>query len=518
MNFHFDQSKLLKIWQNIFTDEQFFREAGLRHYLVGYYPRDTKPIDLFDFLIKYAPSFANPKLTPTAAYCHVFKAKRLAPKEYDDAAKKLGKLVSELFLRTEEYIVQATAIQNMAQYPSDALLELYAQPALKSCFEDYWRKIQPNITNTEHTENQGFKFLAKRATAHQTYINYCIQMQYYERLNFELLETVLHDTINAQLLYFQNSIDVFEINYRSKANVNRSNVYNLDLLPQPTDPPLVALYRNLTRCLKSTDVTEKENTIEQFLILFAKYQDRFSINERFDMFNLASNCIIALTKLDRFNDHYFNLLFQLYRLRETSNCMLNNEGAMESVLYQNVVTIALLVGEIAFAKQFTTDYNEKQVSITLQQRTNAKELFQYNLGNIAFYEKRYNEVEKLLRFNETQHNILNLHAEILILKTYFEQDMLLLCGKYIETAERTSGFLLRLKQFENRISREKAVNITLYQNFSTILGTIAAWYKTTRIGLTVDFSADATEQLFTKNSPTFEERWLRAKIKMGTKG
>ncbi len=521
MNLQLSNTKLVKLWQIIFADETIYKQKAFRYYVEGYYAEGAKPILLLNYLFKFAPDFSSNKLNATQAYLLVFNKKRLSVREFDMAQMQLRHLLSDLFLRTEEYIIQAKALYDAQNYPSETLLELYGQAALKTCFEDYWRKTEPLINNLEIAKNQGFTFLAKRANAQQAYLNYAIQMQYYDRLNFEALETALHDTIIAQLLYFQNSVAVFEVDYQRK---NKRNL--LDKLldndaaasqTHDTGPPLVAAYRYLTLGTKSQDTTKKEHAIQAFLILFAKFQHIFTKNECADMLELANNCIGQLIQYDRFNDDYFRLLLEIYRLQEASSCLLSNDGVIGTIFYKNVVTVALVVGELAFAKQFTATYKDKQLAITIQQRTDAQETYQYNLAQIAFFEKRYNEVEKLLRFNETQYSILSFHAEILVLKAYFEQDLLDLWGKYIETPERPNSFLLRLQQFQQRIIREKATHIDRYRHFATILLAIANVYKTHRIGTKIVLSAQFISVLFDENSPTFEERWLRTKIKMGTK-
>ncbi|MEY4927183.1 MAG: hypothetical protein RI894_1619, partial [Bacteroidota bacterium] len=214
---------------------------------------------------------------------------------------------------------------------------------------------------------------------------------------------------------------------------------------------------------------------------------------------------------NRFNDDYYKILFKLYKLREAGAVLLNADGNIGLMNFKNIVTVALTVREIAFAKQFTADYQPKLPTLTAQQRTDAQEVYRYNLAHIAFFEKRYAEVETLLRFNDTHHSILYLDIEVLILKAYYEQELVNLHGKLIETLTRPSSFILRLKQFENRLSHEKTANIRLYENFAQILTIIASLYKKHRIGTKIDLPETWVEHLFAKHAPTWEERWLRSK-------
>ncbi len=519
MNLQISQTKLIKIWQIIFAEGQPYTLKALRHYITGCYARDPKPLLLFDCIAKYAPEFQHEKLNSTNAYLVAFTAKRLAPKEIEAAETKLKLVLSELFQRTEEYIVQANALLNMQHSPNISLLELYSQPQLKTCFDDYWRKAQTLIqfdakSTTKHEQGQNgyFRQLYERYWALQIHQDYCLQMGYLERLDFETLGTALRDFTSCCVLRFQLETDAYSSNYRLDDSEVGMTKYDIPLEIQANDPPLLALLRCFTRSLHSPILAEKEESINIAINLLHENYRLFSQSELIELFSMAANCIASLIHTNRFYTYYYAKLHDLYKLKEEIGLLLKPHGTLALMQYKNSVTVALIVGDVEFAKRFTEKYKDNLVNIVQKHRTNADEMYQYNNAQIAFYEKRYLDVEKLLRFNETQHTILSLDAEILILKSYFEQELLEFRGKLIETPTRKSSFLLRLQQFEQRISREKAANITMYKNFHHLLTSIASLYKTYRIGTQIELEDNFEEALFAEFQPTLEERWLRTKI------
>ncbi|MEY4927178.1 MAG: hypothetical protein RI894_1614 [Bacteroidota bacterium] len=519
MNLQISQTKLVKVWQIIFAEGQPYTLKALRYYTAGCYPRDPKPLLLFDFIGKYAPDFQHEKLNSTAAYLVTFAAKRLAPKEYEAAETKLKLTLSELFQRTEEYIVQANALLNMQHYPSIPLLELYTQPQLKTCFDDYWRKaqtlVQPAATAAAAKYAQGqsgnFRQLNERYLALQIHQDYCLQMGYMERLDFETLGTALRDFTSCYVLRFQLEADAFSSNYRLDDRAVGMTKYDIPVEIQANDPPLLALLRAFTRSVNSPVLHEKEESATAAVALLQQNYTLFSQTELIELFSMAANCIGSLIQANRFNTDYYKKLHDLYKLKDEIGLFLQPHGSISLMQYKNSVTVALMVGDADFAKHFTEKYKDKLVNIVQKHRTNADEMYQYNKAQLAFYEKRYLDVEKLLRFNETQHTILGLDAEILILKAYFNQELMEFKGKYIETNVRKSSFLLRLQQFEQRLLREKTANTMMYKNFTQLLAIIANGYKTHRIGLKIEMPETWLEDLFVNHAPTLEERWLRSK-------
>ena len=178
--------------------------------------------------------------------------------------------------------------------------------------------------------------------------------------------------------------------------------------------------------------------------------------------------------------------------------------------YKNSVTVALIVGDVDFAKHFTEKYKTKLVNIVQKHRTNSDEMYHYNKAQIAFYEKKYAEVERFLRFNETPHSILSLDAEILLLKAYFEQELIERRGMYLCTEQHTSSFAIRLAHFKQHIGREKDAQITMHTNFILIMEAIVQLYATYKIGWKIP--ENLTINLIKQHTPTVEERWLRKKL------
>ncbi|MEY4927838.1 MAG: hypothetical protein RI894_2274 [Bacteroidota bacterium] len=509
MNLQLQQTKLLRLWQIIFAEGQPYQLKGLRHYVVGYYARDPKPLALIDYLAPFAPTFQSAKLNPVQAYLATFNAKRIAPKEMEGAEIKFRLVLTDVFQRTEEYIIQTAALIDFKNYPHSGLLDLYTHQSLRDCFEDYWRSkgkaLSDNfpVVDIEEKRPLGFRYLHERFWAKQAYMDYQLMVGEYSENNLIDVANALHDCTEAYQLRLEVEQLVFGADYRYDLNseVAKTNI-----------SPLLSLYKTIKIGLNSSDNREKETCANQVFILFEQQSSVLSYQEANEIFTNISNLISNMLRIDRMNDTHFARLHRLYTLAENIGVLWHKDGTLDWLAYKNVVTVSLIVNDLERAKTFTESQKKRLLQNTKTHRSNTEDAYQYNLAQIAFAEKRYFEVENLLRFRNDEYSLLSVNAEVLLLKTYYEQEIKELRGKYLQTDSRKSSFLLRLNQFKKRIKKEKALQITMYNNFLYYLDFLANLHCTYRIGTKIPEDALDTKTLFEEHTPTLEERWLRKKV------
>lgn len=110
---------------------------------------------------------------------------------------------------------------------------------------------------------------------------------------------------------------------------------------------------------------------------------------------------------------------------------------MDTVVFRNIVTVGLRLGEMAWTEAFIHEY---QRFLPEAQREN---IVSFNLSQVYFYKRDYDKVIETLRHVEYEDVITNLNAKTLLLTTSDERDQSHFTPSWkvsgpISTATRTS--------------------------------------------------------------------------------
>lgn len=119
-------------------------------------------------------------------------------------------------------------------------------------------------------------------------------------------------------------------------------------------------------------------------------------------------------KINQGKLHFLSESFQMYVEVIDKALIYNEQHQMSHWTYKNVVVLALRLGEFDWASHFVEHY---QGRIPEAFRKNA---VTYNLAQIQFYQKDYEEVLSLLQEVEYEDVTYNLGAKTMLLATYYE--------------------------------------------------------------------------------------------------
>ena len=113
----------------------------------------------------------------------------------------------------------------------------------------------------------------------------------------------------------------------------------------------------------------------------------------------------------QFLREYFNLIAGLLK-----NGLLIENNQLSPWHFRNTVVAGLRLGEYSWVEHFISDY---QQYLPDSFRANA---LSYNLAQLYFYQKRYDQVIQQLRNVEYEDISYNLNSKVLLIQTYFETD------------------------------------------------------------------------------------------------
>lgn len=173
--------------------------------------------------------------------------------------------------------------------------------------------------------------------------------------------------------------------------------------------PAVEIYYTIMLTLTEPEDEKHFDALKELLHTKAQL---FPPLEQRDLYQYLKNYCIK--KINQGSREYVRTLFNTYK-EILANKKIMNVDFFSQWEYKNVVTIALRLGEKAWAKNFIEGYN---VYLQPAERKNA---FTYNMANWYFFEKRYNMVLKLLQEVEFTDLYYQLDSKSILLKTYYEQ-------------------------------------------------------------------------------------------------
>lgn len=177
------------------------------------------------------------------------------------------------------------------------------------------------------------------------------------------------------------------------------------------DYPPTALYYQIYLTL--TDA-EEEAHYHKLKNLLTKFGNLFPPREAKDVLYMAAQNY-CIRKINQGNRQFTQELFTLYK-DILSKDILVEQGELSPWYFKNIVNIALRVGEYDWAENFINQYSSM---LPEQLRENS---LSYNLAQVFFFRKDYEEVLEQLRNVEYDDVAYNLGSKAMLLATYYETD------------------------------------------------------------------------------------------------
>lgn len=183
----------------------------------------------------------------------------------------------------------------------------------------------------------------------------------------------------------------------------------------------------------------------KFRLLLSDYPHLFPKSEEKILFDFAQN--YCVNQINQGNNKFLNELFSVYKSIIEKN-FFDIEGSLESSLFRNIVVVALRIGEYVW----TEDFIKKHIKLLppdLRENT-----YSFNLSQLYFYQKKYNQVVKILQEVDYTDYYTNLSAKTTLIMTYYE----------VNEIDPLFSLLESFRVYLNRNNEIPLARKTLYKN------------------------------------------------------
>lgn len=210
------------------------------------------------------------------------------------------------------------------------------------------------------------------------------------------------------------------------------SILELSKLPEYRNLPLVAVYRaayemeiNRLRSVDKETLEEKiqgcfKASMEGFSSLVAllnEYDEKLSHGVKLDCYTLATNFCTHQVKFNNLN--YSEEVFKLFERIESKGYLLTDDGKIRLGKLNNVIIAACHNKRFDWAKTVLLKYKD-----CLEETSQSENIYNFNLGQIAFYEKRYEDADSSFSKVELKPADFTyfITCKVLLLKCLYELD------------------------------------------------------------------------------------------------
>jgi hypothetical protein len=279
------------------------------------------------------------------------------------------------------------------------------------------------------------------------YLNqYQIQKNFYELQDFETKRGVKSniEEISEHLDFFYIGEKLRLITEAESRTQLKAHDYNIALKEEVLglinvhinrlgESPQIKIYYQIYKMLSEEDADTYYYHLKELIEKYAHFFPRDVAVE--ELYGAAQNYCVK--KVNAGNPSFLNELFELFKLLINQNFIIS-DGKINPWYFKNIVFVGLRLGKYDWTEAFILKYQEYLPDAL---KANA---VTYNLANLYFYQKRYNEVIQQLQYVEYDDLTYNLNSKALLLATYYEIDEIDLLESHIDTFDT---FLKRRKDF-----------------------------------------------------------------------
>lgn len=172
--------------------------------------------------------------------------------------------------------------------------------------------------------------------------------------------------------------------------------------------------------------------------------------------HLLNYCIV--TKINAGITRYFQEIFSLYKTA-LQQAIIFEKGVLNPNHYKNIITVGLQVQAYDWVEEFTKTYTPK---LPAEHQKNA---LNFNLANIYFEKKDYQQVIQQLREVEYENLSYALGSKIILLKTYYELNEMLALDSLIDSFRI---YLHRNKRISRELKQQYLNHLRFVKKLSSI--------------------------------------------------
>lgn len=326
---------------------------------------------------------------------------------YDDT--RFRKYVSDLYKLFEEYFIQ----RSLDRYPNlrlnllaEHITQAKAEPLRQAIHQQLLRELENNPLRN------GAYYFDRYRSEKTIYYLLDLENRRSDRANIEEMSNHLDDFYLIEklrfliLVYSRKLLKTFDYQLEIGENI-------IPFLEQSgkLSNPSIAIFYNIYRLYAAP---QDESHYHALVQLLDQHQHLFTRQEAMDeLYTSAINYCLGKANQgnQQFLREYFNLIASLLK-----NGLLIENNQLSPWHFRNTVVAGLRLGEYSWVENFISDY---QQYLPDSFRANA---LSYNLAQLYFYQKRYDQVIQQLRNVEYEDISYNLNSKVLLIQTYFETD------------------------------------------------------------------------------------------------
>jgi hypothetical protein len=341
---------------------------------------NTSVHQLFFYLIKYYPEFAENKIEKVKVYKKLFPLKK-----YDE--NKLSKIMSELTKILEEYIITRQSKSNELSNKIQ-LLRFYNERNLEKHYKQIEKEIEKLLENIPIgvlTQTLAYQYEEIRIT-HDLKTN--------DRdANYQKVYNVLTAFTDAEKLRWQN-------------------LSNISLFPKLKEDKNHTILYIVNKKIETLLNTNNEQILFEILEFFKVNNTKIEDEQKRDiLYSLLYYCI---TQINSGNSIYYPITIDMFHSIETNKLILNYYNKIDLSTYKNYITISLKINKIDEAELFLEKY-KKHLPDEIKE-----EVYSFNKALILFEKQNYSDVLDLLLHCKFTDVFYKLNQRRLIIKTYYE--------------------------------------------------------------------------------------------------
>ncbi|MCB0661580.1 MAG: hypothetical protein KDC24_02480, partial [Saprospiraceae bacterium] len=259
-----------------------------------------------------------------------------------------------------------------------------------------------------------------------------------EKSEYEILDSEIKRVAKSNIDEISGNLDAFfiaeKLKYYSSVLTQQQYVrhdYQVEFMEEiftwiknenKKQIPAIDIYYQI--CLTTLE-PENEKHYARLKELLTMFGTQFPKNEAITLYYSAINYCIR--NINRGKKEYNNELFRVYKEMVEKDIVLSELDQVSPWDFKNIVQNGLFLQEYEWTEDFIRDYGEK---IPVQYRENA---VTFNLGQLYFYQKRYEEVLMQLRNVEYDDITYALNSKAFLTWAYLELDEIELLMFHIES-------------------------------------------------------------------------------------
>ncbi len=232
------------------------------------------------------------------------------------------------------------------------------------------------------------------------------------------------------------------------------------------------------------------------LPVLQKYSSFFPYEELQNIYNYLQNYCIE--QINKGESQFLKETFNLFKDQLDKELLMDENGFLDQWHYKNIVTTAIRLKEMEWAKQFIENYKERLHPEVVE---NA---YTYNLASYYYSTKQFGQVLDLLVKVEYTDIQYNLGAKSLLLRTYYD-------------LEENEALLSLTRSFKQYLNRNRLIPETRRQGMSNL---IRFTNRACSIKANIGFDSKTKSQKELKKlmeeiqskDPIINQDWLDSKI------